>query len=117
VATSQAVIVEFAAWLQPHGRGVLDEKDPAIWYGAGDVDKLARNLLDALANDAKSAAFNGGAYGNDNQVVRLIGDKFTAYDGAPPGMWIKVSIDENQTWREAVLRLAAETARTHAALG
>jgi hypothetical protein len=38
---------------------------------AGDVDKLARNLLDALASDARNPRYNGGVIFNDNQVARL----------------------------------------------
>lgn len=38
---------------------------------AGDVDKLTRNLLDALASDARNPRYNGGVIVNDNQVVKL----------------------------------------------
>lgn len=48
--------------------------DP-IAKGAGDLDKLVRNVLDACAADAKRKAANGGAYVNDNQVVSLQASK------------------------------------------
>jgi hypothetical protein len=35
---------------------------------AGDLDKLLRNLLDALAADARNPRYNGGVIFNDNQV-------------------------------------------------
>lgn len=86
------VAVWFAAWL-PKGSGTAAPDEPPVWYGAGDVDKLARNVLDALAADAKNATMNGGVYVNDNQVVRLSGEKFTASPelGRPPGMYLLVT--------------------------
>jgi len=109
-----AVTVEFAAWLLPHVERIDRPDradDPAIWHGAGDVDKLARNLLDALADDARVATYNGGAYANDNQVVHLIGSKFTAHDTMPPGMWIRVCPDDNPATRRLVLEHYATMAR------
>lgn len=72
-----------AFWLErplgvPFSRGGIV---PAIWPRAGDVDKLARNVLDACAADARDAAMNGGAFVNDNQVVNLMATKMTAREG------------------------------------
>lgn len=66
------------------------QSSPAIWHNAGDVDKLARNVLDAIANDAKSAIMNGGAIVNDNQVVRLVAEKYAAAPGEQ-GLWLRVT--------------------------
>lgn len=56
---------------------------------AGDLDKLARNLLDALASDSSNSRYNGGVIFNDNQVARLVLDKVGP---APrPGVHIVVS--------------------------
>jgi hypothetical protein len=62
---------------------------PAIWHNAGDVDKLARNVLDAIAADAKSAIMNGGAIVNDNQVIRLMAEKYAATRDEQ-GLWLRV---------------------------
>jgi hypothetical protein len=69
--------------------GAPTRNAPAIWHNAGDVDKLARNVLDAIAADAKSAIMNGGAIMNDNQVIRLMAEKYAA---APDehGLWLRV---------------------------
>lgn len=44
--------------------------DP-IAYAAGDLDKLARNLLDALGTHSKNPRYNGGVIVDDNQVTDL----------------------------------------------
>lgn len=44
--------------------------DP-ISSGAGDLDKLARNLLDALGTESKNPKYRGGVIVNDNQVIIL----------------------------------------------
>lgn len=58
--------------------------DEAAWTiaathrGAGDVDKLARNALDAAGNAAKDAAKNGGAFVDDVQVQTLHVERYAA---------------------------------------
>lgn len=42
--------------------------DP-LAYGAGDLDKLLRNLLDALGTKSKNPRYNGGVILDDNQVT------------------------------------------------
>lgn len=88
-----AVDVELVAFLAVPSNsappyGSFDQ--PAIWHNAGDVDKLARNVLDAIAADAKSAIMNGGAIMNDNQVIRLVAEKYAAAPGEQ-GLWLRVS--------------------------
>lgn len=65
---------------------------PAITRrGAGDVDKLARNALDALAVDLKKPDLAAGVYVDDSQVVDLHIVKLADLGGAVPrGMKIKV---------------------------
>ena len=65
---------------------------PAITRrGAGDVDKLARNVLDALAVDPKKPDLAAGVYVDDSQVVDLHIVKLADLGGAVPrGMRIKV---------------------------
>lgn len=41
--------------------------------GAGDLDKLLRNLLDALGTRSKNPRYNGGVIIDDNQVTRFTG--------------------------------------------
>lgn len=58
--------------------------DEAAWTiaathrGAGDVDKLARNALDAAGSTAKDAAKNGGAFVDDVQVQTLQVERYAA---------------------------------------
>jgi hypothetical protein len=89
------VLVAAYFWLEPTTGKAIEhahETGAATWPMAGDVDKLARNLLDALAADAKSAAMNGGAFLNDNQVINCNVWKFPAdrSRGRAPGAWISV---------------------------
>ena len=75
----------------------------AMWERAGDVDKLSRNLLDALGStDAEDAHI----YADDNQVVSLSVVKLTTGMGAlqsfPPGVRVTVLELDN----EDVARLA-----------
>lgn len=93
---SGPVLVAAYFWLEPTtGKAIAHahHTGAATWPMAGDVDKLARNLLDALAADAKSAAMNGGAYLNDNQVINCNVWKFPAdrSRGRAPGAWISVT--------------------------
>jgi hypothetical protein len=85
-----AVEVELVAFLNYERPKDWPEDGPAIWHNAGDVDKLARNVLDAIAADAKSAIMNGGAIVNDNQVIRLVAEKYAAAPGEQ-GLWLRVS--------------------------
>ena len=90
------VLVAAYFWIDPPGTSYTRDTGAgtaATWHGAGDVDKLARNLLDALAADARSAIMNGGAIMNDNQVINLNVWKF-AVDrsaGRAPGVWLSVA--------------------------
>lgn len=49
-----------------------------IWERAGDLDKLVRNVLDALGSKSKNAKMNGGAIVDDNLVCRLFAEKHVA---------------------------------------
>lgn len=85
------VAVWFAAWIpRPGLRSTSPE--PATWHNAGDADKLARNVLDALGSprDAQGRDRTACAslYADDNQVVRLSGEKFAATGLRPPGILI-----------------------------
>lgn len=55
---------------------------------AGDIDKLVRNVLDALQDAA--------VYKDDVQVVRLTSEKHPASDLFAPGVWIRVTRVEAQ---------------------
>lgn len=85
-----AVDVELVAFLAVPSTVNDSVAVPAIWHNAGDVDKLARNVLDAIAADAKSAIMNGGAIVNDNQVIRLVAEKYAA-SRCDRGLWLRVS--------------------------
>jgi hypothetical protein len=64
-----------------------------IWERAGDVDKLARNVLDALGSKARNTKYNGGAITDDNLVVQLNVAKLVADPaaGRPAGVRIIVT--------------------------
>lgn len=49
-----------------------------IWNRAGDLDKLVRNVLDALGSTSKNPKMNGGAIVDDNLVCRLAAEKRVA---------------------------------------
>lgn len=55
------------------------ERDP-LAERAGDIDKLARNVLDALKK--------AGVYGDDNQVVKLVAEKIGRNGTSDYGVWI-----------------------------
>lgn len=57
-------------------------------YGAGDLDKLARNLLDALGTRSKNPRYNGGVIEDDNQVVYLQTKKIGPTSS--PGVFVRV---------------------------
>lgn len=102
------VEVRCVFWLDPGSALDISSEDPyqpAIWPRAGDVDKLARNVLDACAADARDAAKNGGAFANDNQVEHLGVSKFSSA-GVPgaSGLALSVStVDEVEHARNAHL--------------
>ncbi len=60
-----------------------------IWERAGDLDKLVRNVLDALGSKSKNPRMNSGAIVDDNLVCRIIAEKRTA-EGLRAGVAIKV---------------------------
>jgi Holliday junction resolvase RusA-like endonuclease len=49
-----------------------------IWNRAGDLDKLVRNVLDAIGSTSKNAKMNGGAIVDDNLVCRIVATKVVA---------------------------------------
>ena len=61
-----------------------------IWERAGDLDKITRNVLDALGSRSKNAKYNGGAIEDDNQVCKIIASKHVADPARPPGVRIIV---------------------------
>lgn len=62
--------------------------DP-LTSGAGDLDKLLRNVLDAIASNSKNPRYNGGVIFDDNQVVRIEAEKRgpSDYPGASIEVW------------------------------
>lgn len=53
----------------------------AYWYQAGDLDKIVRNVLDALGSTSKNPKMNGNAIVDDNLVCRLVAEKRVAKVG------------------------------------
>lgn len=110
------VDVELVAFLAVPSTVLDIVETPAIWHNAGDVDKLARNVLDAIAADAKSAIMNGGAIVNDSQVIRLVAEKYAARPGEH-GLWLRVtSVKQTELGRRASFRWDAVIDIRHAAV-
>lgn len=61
-----------------------------IWDRAGDLDKLVRNVLDAIGSTSKNPKMNGNAIVDDNLVCRLVAEKRVADDRHPAGVHIIV---------------------------
>lgn len=86
-----AVAVTVEAYLAPPA-GFFDRPLyvlAPIWNQAGDLDKLVRNVLDALGSQSKNPKYNGGAIVDDNLVCRIIASKHVA-DGLRAGVRIVV---------------------------
>ena len=85
------VAVRALFWLPPAASPAPFETYAAVHTRSGDVDKLARNVLDALGANAAVAAKNGGAYVDDVQVVDLRAVKMLAGGLVlPPGLALTV---------------------------
>lgn len=63
-----------------------------VWNQAGDLDKIVRNVLDALGSTSKNPKMNGGAIVDDNLVCRFgpTTGKYVADDRHPAGVRIVV---------------------------
>jgi hypothetical protein len=64
-----------------------------IWNQAGDLDKIVRNVLDAIGSTSRNPKYNGGAIVDDNLVCRIVAEKRIAggtVDTMPPGVHIVV---------------------------
>jgi hypothetical protein len=95
--SDQPVSVRAVFWLPPPAAStrspiadVARATGAPVHAGSGDVDKLARNVLDALGANAAVAAKNGGAYLDDVQVVTLGVLKVMTAPGLSPGMLLRV---------------------------
>ena len=96
--------------------GLLDVRYPgpvaveAVWWlpvpvlqsGAGDIDKLLRNLLDALSAPTKrttDVSLCASAIVDDNQVVGVASTKF--FDAIVPGVMVRVTTLSRENAGEA----------------
>lgn len=85
------VSVDLCAFLALPGAGPHPSSAP-LHRGAGDVDKLARNVLDALGVSASDPRKGAGAYADDNQVVALrVRKLYVGPYWSTPGMVIEVA--------------------------
>lgn len=71
----------------------------AVWEQSGDVDKLARNVLDAIGSTSKNVKVNGGAIVDDVLVCTLVASKHVAgIGGHPAGVSIMIrTLDQSDT--------------------
>lgn len=79
IALDVAVRVSGTFYL-PCARGM----DSLIAARSGDVDKLTRNLLDAIAVDETGKQLGAGIIVNDSQVVGIVIEKTMASDSSGP---------------------------------
>lgn len=78
---------------------------PADGPTPGDVDKLARNVLDALQD---AAGGSPAVLANDSQVVGLLSERADVADPALQGIWVHVStVDAAELRRRWLLRVGA----------
>jgi Holliday junction resolvase RusA-like endonuclease len=91
VPYANAVTVTVEAYLAPpsHDGQSMAWIRP-IWSRAGDLDKLVRNVLDALGSTSKNAKMNGGAIVDDNLVCRIVATKHVAPETTAAGVRIVV---------------------------
>lgn len=76
-----AVSVTVVAYLTPPLPDRIGSGRPRfwpIWERAGDLDKIVRNVLDALGSKSKNSKMNGNAIVDDNLVCRLVAEKHVA---------------------------------------
>lgn len=95
---AQPVSVTVAAYLRPPAGWTTRFLAGAwpIWDRAGDLDKLVRNVLDALGSKSKNPKMNGNAIVDDNLVCKIIASKYVAtLTGhlTSPGVRITVDTD------------------------
>jgi hypothetical protein len=73
-----AVTVTVEAYLTPREGWWTTNAIWPIWNQAGDLDKIVRNVLDALGSQSKNSKMNGGAIVDDNLVCRIVAVKRVA---------------------------------------
>ena len=61
-----------------------------VWDQAGDLDKLVRNVLDALGSKSRNSKMNGGAIVDDNLVCRINAEKHVGGGTRPQGVLIRM---------------------------
>jgi hypothetical protein len=83
-----AVDVAVFAFFEPDGVGASSLGAPLRTHDGGDVDKLSRNVLDALQDgNASSPA----VLGDDSLVIGLMAEKIFTDLTAEQGIWIRVT--------------------------
>lgn len=100
-----AVEVSFIAFFDPISEAAELLGAPLRPADGGDVDKLKRNVLDALQDgNASSPA----VIGDDSLVVGALGEKVFTYERGQQGIWIKVAtVDAEELIRRRRTRNAA----------
>jgi hypothetical protein len=81
-----AVSVTVEAYLTPPMAHVVSP----VWNQVGDLDKIVRNVLDALGSTSKNPKMNGGAIVDDNLVCRIVASKHVAPAVTSAGVHIVV---------------------------
>lgn len=83
-----AVDISVFAFFEPDGVGASSLGAPLRTHDGGDVDKLSRNVLDALqdGNDSSPAVL-----GDDSLVIGLYAEKIFTNLTGEQGIWIRVS--------------------------
>ena len=100
-----AVDVSLFAFFEPDGVGASSLGAPLRTHDGGDVDKLTRNVLDALQDgNAGSPA----VLGDDSLVIGLYAEKIFTNLTGEQGIWIRVTtVDDAELIRRRRTRNAA----------
>jgi hypothetical protein len=92
--------------VKPYGLAVCGARmAPTSTYDGGDVDKLARNVLDALQDSAHGSP---AVLADDSQVIGLFSEAVFTDRAGEQGIWIRVTtVEDAEVRRRRRLRNAA----------
>jgi hypothetical protein len=101
-----AVDVSVVAFFEPSGAAACGARmAPTSTYDGGDVDKLARNVLDALQDSAHGSP---AVLADDSQVIGLFSEAVFTDRAGEQGIWIRVTtVEDAEVRRRRRLRNAA----------
>lgn len=101
------VDVSVFAFFEPDGVGASSLGAPLRTHDGGDIDKLSRNVLDAL-QDGVGVGEKAAVLGDDSLVIGLLAEKIFTNIAGEQGIWIRVTtVDDAELIRRRRTRNAA----------